>query len=233
MNTNHHKGNNRKSSKKSNFLELSTVRKVFRYFCKSIFMNSKIAIPIAIGVIMAIVGIFAIANQEPNTMEVEDTLNKELQPADETTEIIKKLEDIEKNTEDLKNLETDYDASREREWITSGPFQIDRSEYVLGEKIFLRTGGLGIDEKGQVAFLRPLNTTHYEVYLTIPFDGSNNEAFNYYLQPQLSKLRGFCSADDFVGDWRVVFRGTDYPNLAFKITKDILPGDEEDFVPVC
>ncbi len=196
-------------------------------------MNNKIAIPIGIGVIIVIIGIFAVTNQEPSAMEVEDTLNKELQPTEETAEILKKLDDIEKNTENLKNLETDYDASREREWITSGPFQIDRSEYVLGEKIFLRTGGLDFDEKGQVAFLRPLNTTHYEVYLTIPFDGSDNSAFNYYLQPQLSKLKGFCSVDDFVGDWRVVFRGTDYPNLEFKISKDILPGDEEDFVPVC
>ena len=191
-------------------------------------MNSKIAIPIIIGIIIIIVGIFAITNQEPNTMEVEDTLNRELQPKEEITpEVQEKLDNIEKI-----NLENEY-SPKEREWITSGPFQIDRSEYVLGEKIFLRTGGLGFDEKGQVTFLRPLNTTHYEVYLTIPFDGSDNSAFNYYLQPQLSKLRGFCSVDDFVGDWRVVFRGTDYPNLEFKITKDILPGDEEDFVSVC
>ena len=28
--------------------------------------------------------------------------------------------------------------------ITSGPFQIDRSEYALGEKIFLRIGGLNV-----------------------------------------------------------------------------------------
>ena len=191
-------------------------------------MNGKIAIPIGIGVIIVIVGIFTITNQESNTMEVEDTLNRELQPEKEITpEVQEKLDNIEK-----VNLENEY-SPKEREWITSGPFQIDRSEYVLGEKIFLRTGGLGFDEKGQVAFLRPLNTTHYEVYLTIPFDGSDNSAFNYYLQPQLSKLRGFCSVDDFVGDWRVVFRGTDYPNLEFKITKDILPGDEEDFVSVC
>ena len=204
------------------------MRKVFRYFCKRIIVNSKIAIPIIIGIIIIIVGIFAITNQEPNTMEVEDTLNRELQPEEEITpEVQEKLDNIEKI-----NLENKY-SPKEREWITSGPFQIDRSEYVLGEKIFLRTGGLGFDEKGQVTFLRPLNTTHYEVYLTIPFDGSDNSAFNYYLQPQLSKLRGFCSVDDFVGDWRVVFRGTDYPNLEFKITKNILPGDEEDFVSVC
>ncbi len=204
------------------------MRKVFRYFCKSIFVNGKIAIPIVIGIIIVIVGLIAITNQESDSMEVEDTLNKELQPEEEVTpEVQEKLDNIVKI-----NLENEY-SPKEREWITSGPFQIDRSEYVLGEKIFLRTGELGFDEKGQVAFLRPLNTTHYEVYLTIPFDGSNDSAFNYYLQPQLSKLRGFCSVDDFVGDWRVVFRGTDYPNLAFKITKDILPGDEEDFVSVC
>ena len=191
-------------------------------------MNGKIAIPIVMGVIMAIIGIIAITNQEPYTMEVEDTLNRELQPEEGINpEVQEKLDSIEKT-----NLENEY-SPKDREWITSGPFQIDRSEYVLGEKIFLRTGGLGFDEKGQVAFLRPLNATHYEVYLTIPFDGSDNSAFNYYLQPQLSKTRGFCSADDFVGDWRVVFRGTDYPNLEFKITEDILPGDEDGYEPVC
>ena len=42
-----------------------------------------------------------------------------------------------------------------REWITSGPFQIDRSEYVLGEKIFLRIGGLNHNEEGEVIFHRP------------------------------------------------------------------------------
>ena len=191
-------------------------------------MNGKIAIPIVIGIIIIIVGIIAITNQEPTTMEVEDTLNKELQPEEEIIpEIQEKLDEIEKI-----NLENEY-SPKEREWITSGPFQIDRSEYVLGEKIFLRAGGIGFEEKGQVAFLKPLNTTHYEVYLTIPFDGTDNSAFNYYLQPQLSKIRGFCSVDDFVGDWRVVFRGTDYPNLEFKITEDVLPGDENDYEPVC
>ena len=204
------------------------MRKVFSYFCKSISVNGRIAISIVAGIIIVTVGIIAITNQEPATMEVEDTLNREIQPEEEiSSEVQEKLDDIEKI-----NLENEY-SPKDREWITSGPFQIDRSEYVLGEKIFLRTGGLGFDEKGQVAFLRPLNSTHYEVYLTIPFDGSDNSAFNYYMQPQLSKFRGFCSAGDFVGDWRVVFRGTDYPNLEFKITGDILPGDEEGFEPVC
>ena len=202
--------------------------KVFRYFIKNNFVNSKIAIPIVIGIIIILVGIIAMTNQENSTMEVEDALDKELQPIEEITpEVQEKIDEIEKI-----NLENEY-SPKDREWITSGPFQIDRSEYVLGEKIFLRIGGLSYDEKGEAAFLRPLNSTHYSVYLTVPFDGADKSGFNYYLQPQLSKMRGFCSAEDFIGDWRVVFRGTDYPNLEFKITEDILPGDDEDFEPVC
>jgi len=191
-------------------------------------MSNKIIISIIIGIVILIVGIIAVANQESNKMEVEDVLDKELRPSEETTpKIQEKIDDIEK----IKS-ENEY-SPKDREWITSGPFQIDRSEYLLGEKIFLRIGGLGYDEKGQIAFLRPLNDTHYSVYWTISFDGAEKPAFNYYLQPQLSKINGYCTADDFIGDWRVVFRGTDYPNLEFKIVEDILPGDEESYEPVC
>ncbi len=202
--------------------------KVFRYFIKNNFVNSKIVIPMAIGIIIVIVGIIAMTNQESAIMEVEDTLNKELQPIEEITpEVQEKIDEIEKI-----NLENEY-FPKDREWITSGPFQIDRSEYVLGEKIFLRIGGLSYDEKGEAAFLRPLNSTHYSVYWTVPFDGADKSAFNYYLQPQISKNNGYCTVDDFIGDWRVVFRGTDYSNLEFKITEDILPGDEENYKAVC
>ncbi|KAF6247906.1 hypothetical protein C6990_00145 [Nitrosopumilus sp. b3] len=188
---------------------------------------SKIIIPVGIIIIFSIV-IFATTNQESKTMEVEDILDKEVrQNEDSNPEIESKLDEIEKI-----NLENEY-TPKEREWITSGPFQIDRSEYVLGEKIFLRMGGLGFDEKGQIVFLRPMNSTHYSVYFTIPFDGSEKSAFNYYLEPQLSKRNGYCSVDAFIGDWRVVFRGTDYPNLEFKINEKILPGEEEDYQPVC
>ena len=191
-------------------------------------MNNRITIPIIIGIIIVIAGIIAVTNQESDLMEVEDTLDIELRPSEETTpEIQEKLNEIERT-----KLENEY-SPKDREWITSGPFQLDRSEYLLGEKIFLRIGGLGFEEKGQAVFLRPLNNTHYSVYWKIPFDGMEKSAFNYYLQPQLSKINGYCSADDFIGDWRVVFRGTDYPNLEFKIIENVLPGDEEDYEPVC
>ena len=182
----------------------------------------------AVLVIIAIGVIVSLTSSESDVFEVEDTLDKELGPIEETSpEIQERLDEIEK-----QNLENEY-TPKEREWITSGPFQLDRSEYLLGEKIFLRIGGLSIDELGQVVFLRPLNSTHYSVYLTIPFDGSDKSAFNYYLQPQLSKTRAICTADDFIGNWIVVFRGTDYQDLEFKITEQILPGDEDDFEPVC
>ena len=189
--------------------------------------NSKVVIPIVVGIIIVIVGIVAMSNQESNIIEVEDAFDKELRPTEESTEIQEKLDEIEKI-----NLENEY-SPKEREWLTSGPFQIDRSEYVLGEKIFLVIDGLSDEEKGQVAFLRPLNMTYQSVYLTIPFDGTTKTGFNYYVEPQLSKTRGFCTVDDFVGNWRVVFRGTDYSDLQFRITEDILPGDEEKFQPVC
>ena len=44
-----------------------------------------------------------------------------------------------------------------RVWQSSGPFEIDRTKYLIGEKIFIRIGELDTNEKGQIAFLRPLN----------------------------------------------------------------------------
>ena len=174
-----------------------------------------------------VVAVILISYEQGETMEVEDALNQEVLPDENSPEVQKKIEEIEE-----KKLENEY-TPKEREWITSGPFQIDRSEYIIGEKIFVRIGGLGLEEKGQVAFLRPLNETHYSVYQTIPFDGTKKPEFNYYLQPQLSKVKGYCTIDDFVGEWKVVFRGTDYPNLEFNITDDILPGEESRYTPVC
>ena len=201
--------------------------KVFTDFLCNFFVNKALMI-IPIGAAIAIIGILAISFEDSEIMEVEDTLNREVIPEQEITKPIQeKIEEIEK-----MNQENTY-SPKPREWITSGPFQIDRSEYILGEKVFLRIGGLSFEEKGQVAFLRPLNSTHYSVYVTIPFDGADKPAFNYYIEPDLARTRGICTVDDLVGDWRVVFRGTNYSNLEFKVTEQILPGDEAEYKPVC
>jgi hypothetical protein len=182
-----------------------------------------VGLPISIVIVVGIIVIAMMSNENSN-MEVEDVLDKEIR-SENTPEIDKKLEEIKKIAE-----ENEYEVL-ERQWQTSGPFQIDRSEYAIGEKIFLKIGGLQLQDKGQVAVMRPLNDTHYSVYLTIPFDGTNKEAFNYYVEPQLSKIRGLCSVDDVLGKWALVFRGTNYPNLNFEIIDRVVPGT--DVEPVC
>ncbi len=200
--------------------------KVFRDFFKTKSMNKgvKIGIPIVIAIIAGIFTITMMPNGNSNEMEVEDTLDREISPK-ETPQVLEKLDEIEKIAD-----ENQYEVLP-REWQTSGPFQLDRSQYALGEKIFLRIGGLDYQDKGQVAVMRPLNDTYYSVYLTIPFDGANKDAFNYYLDPQLSKTRGLCSIDDVMGKWALVFRGTNYPNLNFEMINKTLPGTN--WEPVC
>lgn len=179
-----------------------------------------IGIAVGVSIFVIILAIVLISSPKLDVIEVEDTLDKEVKPEPETPEIQDKLDEIEKI-----NLENEY-SPKEREWITSGPFQIDRSQYAIGEKIFIVIGGLDVNEKGQIAVMRPLNSTHYSVYLTIPFDGAAKPEFNYYLEPQISETREICSVDDMIGKWVMVFRGTDYPNLNFEITKDVVPGTD-------
>ena len=192
-------------------------------FLKEFLMKLSLLAAIAGGIgVLAIISVLLIP-QESDVAEVEDTLDREIQPI-EIPEIQEKLDEIEKIADENETWKP-----KDREWQTSGKFQIDRKEYILGEKIFLRVSDLGLEEKGQVAFLRPLNETAYKVYLTVPFDGANKEGFNYYLEPKPTKTRDICSKDNIIGKWAVVFRGTNYPNLNFKIIDQILPGDEDIF----
>ena len=181
------------------------------------------------GVIAVIViGIIISVNQFSTTEEEKNDNNIETNSSDsENPEIQEKLDEIEK----IKS-ENEY-TPKPREWITSGPFQIDRSEYALGEKIFLRIGGLNIIEKGEVIFHAPVKSVDDSIYIRIPFDGENKPAFNFYVEPQLSKSKGFCSAEDFIGEWTVTFYGTSYDSIKFKITDAVLPGEEEDYQSVC
>jgi hypothetical protein len=120
---------------------------------------------------------------------------------------------------------------------TSGPFQIDREKYVLGELVLLRIGvqnELKPNEKGQIVFLQPPSNETQTVYITIPFDGSDKISFNQYFKPALSQNRGICSKADLLGNWTVVFQGVDYNRLKFEIVDRYIPGEEENYEePVC
>jgi len=202
------------------------MRKVFSDFQKfeNMKRNSGLIIAGSKGIaLIVIIGFYY--NQES---KINENIDNEPENYDTGNPIIdKKLDQIAKNAN-----ANDFEPAP-REWITSGPFQIDRSEYLLGEKIFLRIGGLELDEKGQIAFLKQTNQTHYTVFQTIEFDGSKKLAFNYYTDIKLIKTLGLCTIDDILGEWTVVFRGTDYPNLKFNLINQTIPGDEKLFTPVC
>ena len=184
--------------------------------------NLKIVIPVFV-VITIIVIIFNFTQNE-----IVDEQIPELESSSKIEELLDKIK-----SDKLENekLEKPY-MPKEREWITSGPFKIDRSEYLLGEKIFVTIDTLNVNEKGKVMFLRPINSTHYSPYHTMPFDGSGQRN-NYYFTPDLSITKRICNTDELIGIWKIVFQGTNYLNLEFKIIEDILPGNEERYEPMC
>ena len=149
-----------------------------------------------------------------------------------------------KNTEPIIDVDKDgipdeFDPyiAAPRVWQTSGPFQIDREQYALGELVLVRIGVLNElkpNDKGQIVFLQPPSNETQTVYITIPFDGSDKISFNQYFKPSLSRNGGICSKADLLGNWTVVFQGTDYNNLKFEIVDRYIPGDEEYYEdPVC
>ena len=121
----------------------------------------------------------------------------------------------------------------EEKWVKSGPFEIDKAEYNLGEKIFLTTKNLLPEENGIVQFLRPINDTHHKSYIKIPFDGMDKTQFNYYFEPRFQQYRGICSIEDIAGNWIVKFSGTQYEDINFEILAKPSSWDERTFEPIC
>ena len=180
------------------------------------FMNAKIVIPISV-IITIVIVVFSLTQIE--TIEKETSSQFE-----ETGKIDSMLQQIKEDKIKNDNSNNKY-YPKDREWITSGPFKIDRSEYLLGEKVFVKIDQLSNNEKGEVVVLRPVNSTHHIVYHKMQFN-AESQRNNYYFTPDLSELRGICSVDELIGEWSVVFQGTDYPDLKFKVIAGIVPGYE-------
>jgi len=121
----------------------------------------------------------------------------------------------------------------EEKWQRSGSFEVDKSQYNMGEKIFLSTSNLLPEDKGTVQFLRPLNDTHHKLYIKIPFDGMQKTQFNYYFEPRYNEYRGICSMDDVAGNWIVKFSGTQYKDINFEILAQSSSWDDRTFEPIC
>lgn len=194
-------------------------------------MDKKIIIiPIAVIIGIIIFASFSSTNQDEQIDEkiiIEKTLAIDEEEIKTDEEIFKEIEEKYKEIEE-KSTESEY-IPKDRVWQSSGPFKIDRYEYVLGEKIFMQIENLRVDEKGEIVLLRFLNQTHLKVWQTFPFDGNDKPTFNIYFEPRISKTFEICDKDDLIGEWIVNFRGTKYTDLRFSITEQVLPGDELDF----
>ena len=185
-------------------------------------MDSKIIISISVIITIAIVG-FSLTQMEITETQTSPTI-------EESNPIQGMLNQIKQDKIDNKNSENPY-TPKEREWIESGPFQIDRKEYALGEKIFVNMNFFE-EAKGELIFAKIINSTHVIDYFDMPFDSSENQ-MNVYLGIYPSKRVNLCSADELVGDWVLIFEGTNYESLQFKIVNQIVPGMKNQFEPVC
>jgi uncharacterized protein YxeA len=115
----------------------------------------------------------------------------------------------------------------------SGPFQINKSQYKLGERIFFVVDELQNKDKGQAIFFRPLNSTHSTPYKEIQFDGKMKNSFNQMIKPELEEKLGTCKKEDLIGNWTIWFRGTNYSNIEFQITKEIIKGETKFDKQIC
>jgi hypothetical protein len=132
------------------------------------------------------------------------------------------------------NLEKTTEEKWLEELVVSGPFSIDKSQYNLGEKIFITVTNLPQDEKGEMIFFRPMeNDNGWTKYISMKFDGQAKEQFNLYFEPRLSELKKICTANELTGTWKVQFVGTEYSNISFEIVNQTSSWDDRTFEPVC
>ena len=200
-------------------------------------MNNKIISIVAVIITISII-IFAISELQTDEKKVPEQSVSEQSVSEESVseqsvseEIQSKLDKLEKDRNENLNSQQPY-IPAERDWPTSGPFKIDRSQYLLGEKIFVNIDTLTLSDKGTMKFLIPLNDTSYKTYYSMPFDGSRDRN-NFYFTPDLSQVRGICDKIQLVGNWKVTFEGTNYPDLEFEVIDKILPGKYPRFDNAC
>ena len=114
------------------------------------------------------------------------------------------------------------------QWISSGPFAIDKPRYKIGENIFLSVHGLKPNEAGNIIISGPKSI----VWTELPFNGTLKSDFNYYFKPETSKVLKIYNPEDLVGTWKVIFQGLTYKPLSFEIVNEFLPGSESDIQPI-
>jgi len=187
-------------------------------------MKKKVMIILSIIITISIAGVFSFTQDET----YEKKLASEIQTDDQISSLYSKIEQDKIANENSE----EFDKYKPREWLTSGPFQIDRSVYHLGEKIFINVNELPSEYKGTMTFSKIYNNTHSKMYKSLIFDGEKEQRNSYFaVFPSLP--RQFCTIDDIVGDWEVTFERTNLKPLEFKIINKFVPGNQIYFEPVC
>ena len=189
-------------------------------------MNKKIIIIITIIVTIAIGS--TIVSFSPTENEIDSNENSRFTGTDEIDSMLQKIED---NRIANEEGESPYEPKK-REWVSSGPFKLDRSEYILGERLFVNLDYIDKNTKGQMIFSKIINDTHSYHYKKIKFDGSKVQN-NFYIGMNLNMIRGLCNAEQLIGNWELRFEGTNYESIKFKVLDEILPGSEKSYQPVC
>ena len=190
-------------------------------------MNKKIIISISVIITIVIIGLSITQIQ---------TEEKQVSRLNENDLSNEKLEKIQSDRLENENSINPY-VPKDREWNSIGPFSMDRSEYVLGEKIFINIKNTHVQNlKGMMAFVKIVNSTHVYEYKKIPFDFSKPQQ-NFYISIDLFEKRGICTVEQIIGDWE--FRIIDetgvglFGFMEFEILDQIIPGDEDRYEPVC
>ncbi|MDR3782395.1 MAG: hypothetical protein P4K92_03690, partial [Candidatus Nitrosotalea sp.] len=85
------------------------------------------------------------------------------------------------------------------QWITSGPFSINKNQYKLGENIFMIVSGLKPTDVGEINIVDPAGVT----FTKIPFNGTMKSSFKQFFKPETLSSLGLCNATDLVGHWNI------------------------------
>ena len=97
------------------------------------------------------------------------------------------------------------------QWVTSGPFSINKSQYKLGENVFMIVSDLKPTDVGLINVVDPKGDT----YSTIPFNGTMKSSFKQFFKPNTLASLGLCNATSLVGHWKVIFVGVPYKPIPF------------------
>ena len=116
-----------------------------------------------------------------------------------------------------QEIDNNIDENDDVVWIHSGPFSIDREEYRLGHKIFLIANEVNQNDKGTIKLVKINEDESQKVIKTYSFDGMKKQSFNIYFSPYPSPVKNICSAEDIIGDYKVIFEGTNYESIKLKI----------------